>query len=360
MGVASEHIRKYPMRGHGFARFLAVISLVLLVPFSAASQVQTTTADGATLPRTPDGKPDLQGVWTSGTLTDLERPEEYAGREFLSDEDVAAIERAAAEEKAVSLSQDYVEPTDPVTGAPLAQSGVGTYNPQYFDGGTRIAPSKRTSLIVDPPDGRIPYREETHRHQRVYGAPPYDSHVDLDTGERCLGDGPLETLWFGYNPNHQIIQSADHVVILHEMFRERRIIPIDAGAHIDADIRQWNGDLRGHWEGDTLVVESTNFVNKWKDYRFNEVWRAPSATLQLVERFTRLDYEMMVYEVTITDPAKFTRPWTVETYLTTNQAAAGVSQGPVYEFACHEGNYGGRNILSGARAAETVMSNESR
>ena len=359
------------MRGHGFARFLAVIALVLLVPFLAASQAQTAAADGATVPRTPDGKPDLQGVWTSGTLTDLERPEKYTGREFLSDEDVAALEREAAEEKAVALSQAYVEPTDPTTGAPLAQSGVGTYNPQYFDGvgtynpqyfdgGTRVAPSRRTSLIVDPPDGRIPYREETHRYQRVYGAPPYDSHVDLDTGERCLGDGPLETLWFGYNPNHQIIQSADHVVILHEMFRERRIIPIDAGAHVDADIQQWNGDIRGHWEGDTLVVESTNFVDKWQDYRFNEVWRAPSDTLTLVERFTRIDDEMMVYEVTITDPAKFTRPWTVETYLTTNQAAAGVSEGPVYEFACHEGNYGGRNILSGARAVDNVASTESR
>ena len=159
-------------------------------------------------------------------------------------------------------------------------------------------------------------------------------------------------LWFGYNPNHQIVQTANHVVILHEMFRERRIIPIDAGPHVDVDIRQWNGDLRGRWEGDTLVVESTNFSDRWRDDRFNNVWRAPSDTLHLVERFTRLDADMMLYEVTITDPAKFASPWTVETYLTTNQAAAGVTQGPIYEFACHEGNYGGRNILSGARAAE--------
>ena len=343
----------------GLARCLAVIALVFLLPLPAASQAHTATVDDATVPRTPDGKPDLQGVWTSGTLTDLERPEEYAGRAFLTDEDVAALEKDAAEEKAISLSQDFVEVTDS-NGAPLAQDGVGTYNPQYFDGGTRIAPSKRTSLIVDPPDGRIPYLEGTHRYQRKYGAPPYNSHVDLDTGERCLGDGPLETLWFGYNPNHQIVQTVDHVVILHEMFRERRIIPVDAGAHVDADIRQWNGDLRGRWEGDTLVVESTNFSDRWRDDRFNEVWRAPSNTLNLVERFTRLDAEMMLYQVTITDPAKFSSPWTVETYLTTNQAAAGVSQGPIYEFACHEGNYGGRNILSGARAAERVTNTESR
>ena len=348
------------MKGRIFAGFLAVISLVLLLPLPAASQAQTPTPD-ATAPRTPAGRPDLQGVWTSGTLTRLERPEKYAGQAFLSEEDVAALEREAATRKAFSLSQEFVDDTDPVTGRPLTQIqpgqqfGVGTYSPQYFDGGTRIAPSGRTSLIVDPPDGRIPYLQATHRYQREYGAPPYDSHVDLDTGERCLGDGPLETLWFGYNPNHQIVQTANHVVILHEMYRERRIIPIDAGAHVDADIRQWNGDIRGHWEGATLVVESTNFVDRWQDYRFNEVWRAPSDTLHLVERFTRLDAEMMVYQVTITDPAKFASPWTVETYLTTNQAAAGVTQGPIYEFACHEGNYGARNILTGARATEGVV-----
>lgn len=348
------------MQGQGFARSLAVIALVSLLPLSAAGQAQTTTSEDAVVPRTPAGRPDLQGVWTSGTLTRLERPEKYADQAFLTEEDVAALEREAAANKQYSLSQEFVEPTDPATGAPIAQGGVGTYNPQYFDGGTRIAPSRRTSLIVDPPDGRIPYLAETHRYQRVYGAPPYDSHLDLDTGERCLGDGPLETLWFGYNPNHQIVQTENHVVILHEMFRERRIIPIDAGTHIDAAIRQWNGDLRGRWEGDTLVVESTNFADRWQDERFNEIWRAPSDTLHLVERFTRLDAEMMLYQVTITDPAKFARPWTVETYLTTNQAAAGVSQGPIYEFACHEGNYGGRNILRGARVAETAARTDSR
>ena len=348
------------------ARSLAVIALVSLLPFPAVSQAQTAQADNAAVPRTPDGKPDLQGVWTSGTLTDLERPEKYADQAFLTQEDVATLEREAAQQKAVSLSQDFVPRLDPATGRPLdqiqpgQQFGVGTYNPQYFDGGTRMAPSRRTSLIVDPPDGRIPYRAETHRYEREYGAPPYDSYVDLDTGERCLGDGPLETLWFGYNPNHQIVQTADHVVILHEMFRERRIIPIDAGPHVDADIHQWNGDIRGRWEGDTLVVESTNFSDRWKEDRFNEIWRAPSDTLHLVERFTRLDGDMMLYKVTITDPAKFASPWTVETYLTTDQAAAGVSQGPIYEFACHEGNYGGRNILSGARAAERVTNTESR
>ena len=340
----------------------AIAAVILGLSIGAANG-QAPEADP---PRTAWGAPDLQGVWTSGTLTDLERPEEYAGQAFLSEEDVAALEREAAERKAVSLSQDFVPRLDPVTGRPLSQIqpgqqfGVGTYNPQYVDWGTRTYPSRRTSLIVDPPDGRIPYKQEALATQRAYGAPPYDSHVDLDTGERCLGDGPLEMIWLGYNPNHQIVQTASHVVILHEMYRERRIVPVDAGPHVGADIRQWNGDMRGRWEGDTLVVESKNFVDRWRDYRFNEVWRAPSDTLQLVERFTRLDADTLLYRVTVTDTARFTSPWTVEMYLTTDQAAAGVSQGPIYEFACHEGNYGGRNILSGARAVDKVASTESR
>jgi hypothetical protein len=129
---------------------------------------------------------------------------------------------------------------------------------------------------------------------------------------------------------------------------------------VDADIRQWNGDIRGHWEGDTLVVESRNFPDRWREDRFNEIWRGPSDTLNLVERFTRIDNENIEYTVTITDPARFESPWTVETFLTTNQAAAGVSQGPIYEFACHEGNYGGRNILSGARVSERATNTETR
>ena len=274
-------------------------------------------------------------------MTRLERPAEYAGQAFLAEEDVATLERAAAER------QFAPRPVDPKTGTPLTQDGVGDYNPEWFDSGITILPSRRTSLIVDPPDGRIPYTQEALRHQRRYGTGPYDSYLDLDTGERCLGDGALEMIWLGYNPNHQIVQTTDHVVILHEMFHERRIIPLDGGPHVDAGIRQWNGNLRGRWEGDTLVVESTNFVDRWRDYRFNAVWRAPSQTLHLVERFTRLDAETMVYRVTITDPARFTSPWIVETYLTTNQAARGVTTGPMYEYACHEGNYGGQNILTG-------------
>ena len=343
-------------RGLRAVRFGSIACLVIGFGVSLAyGQAQDTDS-----PRTPWGAPDLQGVWTSGTQISLERPERYAGQEFLSEEDAAALQQSAVQQKQQDLSQNFTPNVDPVTGRPLdqiqpgQQFGVGTYNPQYFDGGTWIYPTRRTSLVVEPSDGRIPSRQETLRYQREYGAPPYDSHLDLDTGERCLGDGPLEMIWLGYNPNHQIVQTADHLVILHEMYRERRIIPIDAGPHVDSDIRQWNGDLRGRWEGDTLVVESTNFVDKWKDYRFNEIWRGASETLQLVERFSRVDDKTMLYRVTVTDPVRFTSPWTVEMYLTTDQAAAGTTTGPIYEFACHEGNYGGANILSGARAEDAA------
>jgi hypothetical protein len=279
-------------------------------------------------------------------LTPLERPKEYAGREFLTEEEVLRLETAAA------TKQFAPRPTDPATGKPLTQGGVGDYNPEWFDSGIKVLPSRRTSLIVDPPDGRIPYRDDVRKYQREYGQGPYDSFLDLDTGERCLGDGAAEAIWFGYNPNHQIFQSQDAVVIVHEMFHERRIIPLDGRPHVGDAIRQWNGDARARWEGDTLVVETTNFADVWRDYRWDNLWRAISPTLRLEERFRRVDQESMEYRVTITDPARFTRPWTVETALTTNQAGRGVTSGPLLEYACHEGNYGLANILRGARQAE--------
>tara|TARA_Y100000758_G_scaffold46818_1_gene30091 strand:- start:189 stop:746 length:558 start_codon:yes stop_codon:yes gene_type:complete len=158
-------------------------------------------------------------------------------------------------------------------------------------------------------------------------------------------------VWLGYNPNHQIIQTPDHMVVLHEMFRDRRIVPLDGRPH--GSLRQWNGDIRGWWEGDTLVVESTHFVDRTDD-RWAATWRMPTDTMQLVERFTRLDSDTLEYEFTVTDPAKFVRPWSVRIPLTTNQAARGVTQGPLYEYACHEENYSLANVLSGARAEDAV------
>mgnify|MGYP000206291211 CR=1 FL=1 len=168
--------------------------------------------------------------------------------------------------------------------------------------------------------------------------------------DRCISYG-VPNLLAGYNSYFQIFQSADHVVVMQELIHDARVIPIDDSPHLDATVRQLHGDSRGHWDGDTLVVETTHFVDK-SHYRWADAWRMPTETLHLVERFTRLDPETLEYEFRVTDPAKFVRPWSVRIPLTTNQAARGVTQGPLYEYACHEGNYSLVNVLSGARAGE--------
>ena len=315
---------------------LAAIAVIGIVPPTAAGQT----------PRTAWGHPDLQGTWTGSTLTPLERPADLAGKTVLTPEEAVALEKRA--------DQDRFTETIPKDGDP------GTYNQVWFDPGTRLVPDRRTALIVDPPDGQIPYtpgmrdRERRQVIYRVSGA--RNSWVDVDTGERCLTDG-VPMFWLGYNPNHQILQTPDYVVILHEMFRDRRIIPLDERPH--GILPQWNGDMRGHWEGDTLVVESTHFANR-KDDRWAATWRMPTDTMHLVERFTRIDASTLEYEFTLTDPAKFTRPWSVRIPLTTNQAARGVTQGPLYEYACHEGNYSIVNVLSGARAEERAARGASK
>ena len=313
----------------------SVLFIVAVVAWSLSDSVVAQS----TL-RTPWGAPDLQGVWTGSTMTPLERRPEHAGKDVLTEEEAAALERRADESRFVER-----EPSD---GDP------GTYNQIWFDPGTRIVSDRRTALITAPSDGQVPYtsamaeRERLQVAYRVNGQ--RDSWVDVDTGERCMTDG-VPMFWLGYNPNHQIVQTPDHVVILHEMFRDRRIIPITDQPH--ASVRQWNGDIRGHWDGDTLVVESTHFVDGTSD-RWAATWRMPTQTMHLVERFTRSDRDTLQYEFTLTDPAKFTEPWSVRIPLTTNQASRGVTEGPLYEYACHEGNYSLMNVLSGARAEERM------
>ena len=313
---------------------LAVSVVALLFPLPVTGQESQL--------RTSWGDPNLEGVWTGSTLTPVERPLELAGKDLLTEEEVAALEREADQDRLVERAPRDNDP--------------GTYNQIWFDPGTRVVGDRRTSLIVDPPDGRIPYLPEMRERQRLQRdyrvAGQRNSWVDVDTGERCMTDG-LPMLWLGYNPNHQIVQTPDHVVILHEMFRDRRIIPLNGRPH--ADVRQWNGDIRGWWENDTLVVETTNFVDK-TPYRWANAWRMPTETMKVVERFTRIDAKTLGYELTIEDPAKFTRPWTISNPLTTDQASRGVTQGPLYEYACHEGNYSLQNVLSGARAEERPTS----
>ena len=319
------------------ASVAAVLAAVLGVAVSAQEA-----------PRTAWGDPDLQGIWVGSTLTPLERPPEYESREFLSEEEVAALENAARvhEERLLARPAERAPAGGDVDYRPDGSLG---YDAFWLDEGTTWQASGRTSLIVDPPNGRIPYTPTARDHERPYATGPWDSHIDLDTGERCFGDG-LPQIWFGDNPNHQIFQTPTHVVILHEMYHVRRIIPIDGRPR--TGIPRWDGEPRGRWDGSTLVVESRHFPDRSQD-RFRHIWRAPSASLQVVERFTRVDADTIDYEATITDPVRFARPWTVRFTMSSDQAGRGVAPGRLFEYACHEGNYAIVNVLRGARVQET-------
>ena len=316
------------------------VAVVLGVVALSAVTVSAQTPAG-TAPRTAWGVPDLHGVWTGSSLTPLERPRDLEGRQFLTAEETAALEARAADRR---------------IDAPPRAGDPGTYNQFWFDPSSTVIPGGRTSLIVDPPDGRVPFTESGRERNRVssahYGVGKRDSYVDLDTGERCLTDG-LPLRYSGYNANYQIFQTPDHVAILGEMFRDLRIIPLDGRPH--ASIPQWLGDGRGRWAGDTLVVETRSFADKAHFWWVN-AWRATRPNLRLVERFTRVDAETLEYEFSMEDRAMFTRPWTARIPLTTNQASRGVTVGPLYEYACHEGNHGLRNTLAGARFEERAAS----
>jgi hypothetical protein len=283
---------------------------------------------GWTPPRTPWGDPDLQGQWNNQTSTPLERPlaGALAGRETISEEE--------AEEFEQSQRQAFDEP--PRTGDP------GTYNAFWRDEGK---PLTRTSLIVDPPDGRIPpytaqadKRLAVEREERSRRGPA-DSYTDLSLWTRCISRG-----WNGigswYSSNYQIFQSPGYVVVFQELIHEPRIIPLDGRPHLPAGVSQWLGDSRGRWEGDTLVVETTNF-----DPRTN--FRGARETLRLIERFTPRDQDNLDYEFTIDDPHTFTRPWTVSRPM--RRQKDGIT---IFEYACHEGNYAMEGILRGARMEE--------
>ena len=321
------------------AAVVTVAAVLLLVSLGAAGQAQTAETDVLTQPHTPWGDPDLQGIWTNATITPLQRPRELAGKEVLTEEEATALEAVTAERR--------------VDGPPRA-GDPGTYNRHWFDQGTKVVGTRRTSLIVDPPDGRIPWPPEA-QHATVNRDPGrgrdyWNSYTDLDTGERCLTDG-LPFVPYAYNNNYQILQTPGYVAILHEMFRERRIISLNEDPHVHQNIGQWFGDSRAHWEGNTLVVETTNFNDRTSD-RWAGYWRAPRPTLHLVERFTRLNAETIDYQFTVTDPTTFTRPWTAAAPMKADQAAMGATVGQLHEYACHEGNYAMVNVLSGARVQE--------
>ena len=317
----------------------AAVAATWLATASAAGQPQSAAT--WTMPRTSWGAPELQGIWTNATLTPMERPETLEAAAVLTAEQAAEFEVQSAENLRVNDRR--------IPGV------VGAYNQFWMDAGTTVVESLRTSLVVDPPDGRIPWsaagRARLESDSGRYGVGPFDSWVDADTGERCLTDGlPLVPLQ-GYNMNTHILQAPGWVAILNEMFHEYRIVPVDGRTPVAPAIGQWLGGGNGRWEGDTLVVESTRFADRGH-YLWRATWRAARPTLHLVERFTRVDEQTIDYEFTMTDPEMFTRPWTALVPMTTDHASRGVTSGPMYEYACHEGNYGLMNMLRGARAQE--------
>jgi hypothetical protein len=304
-------------------RLAMVAAAVVAVPLSAQSP---------TRPR--DGHPDLQGTWNFSSLTPLERPAQFADKPVLTDEEAAAFERETLERTNADRRRDTAE-------AEVAQA----YNNAWYDRGTKVVGTKRSSLIIDPPDGRMPpltasgQADAAARAEARRGRGPADGPEDRSLAERCLLFNAGPPLLPGpYNNNLRIVQTRDYVVIANEMIHDARIVPLDGRPHLAAGIRRWQGDPRGRWDGDTLVVETTNFSDRTR-------FRGSDTQLRLVERFRRIDAKTLDYQFTVDDPSVFSRPWTVSLPMTP-------SDGPIYEYACHEGNYAMTGILRGARAQE--------
>ena len=302
-----------------------LIAMGLLAPLTPAAQNA----------RTPDGHPDLQGVWDFRTITPLERPDALADQAVLTDEEAATFEQETYRRQ----NRDLIDPEK--GGAnypPESQGGVVPYNEFWYDRGRRVVESRRTSLIVDPSDGRIPYINNARPGRRGAGrGRGSDTWTDRSLWERCLSR-ELPRMSGAYNNNLQIFQAADYVVILNEMVHESRIIPLDGSAHLEANIRQLQGDSRGHWEGETLVVDTINFTGKTN-------FRGSRENLHLVERFTRADDDTLLYEFTVEDSSAWQQPWTGAFDMARIDSQ-------MYEYACHEANRGMTGLLAGARVQE--------
>jgi hypothetical protein len=301
-------------------------ALIFILGFSSQTFAQSKTFD----------RRDLQGTWTNATITPFERPAEFANKEFLTEQEVKALESRTADNN--------------VDKAP--QTGdVGTYNRFWFDSGTKVVGSRRTSLVVEPKDGKVPLKSEAEAKRDFNAAHIEDSYEHMSVWDRCITRGvPAGIFPAGYNNAYQITQIPGYVVILYEMIHEARIVPLDGRPHLPSTVKLWNGDSRARWDGDTLVIDTTNYNSKG--------WIATSAAtgrikgipqseaLHVVERFTRVDRDTINYEVTIDDPNMYTQPWKV---------AMPLSRDPgyqIFEYACQEGNQAVGNILSGGRAAE--------
>ena len=316
------------------ARLQVVSIAVPLALIAAVSHAQ--------VPRTSWGDPDLQGRWSNATLTPLQRPAALADKAFFTPEEAEAYvqERLIAGNADLSLEEDR------------AAGNVGSYNHAWTDRGNDIVPTLRTSLVIDPADGRVPpFTPEAQReHERnlAYAKMhPADTPADRYLTERCIvfGGGAAPMLPEPYNNNYYIVQTPDYVTIMAELNHEVRIIPLDGRPHFPNHVRQWVGDSRGRWEGDTLVVETTNQRSNRHFYGVQMLDSVMSESFRVREEFTRTGADQIRYRATVHDPEVFTAPWTVEIFMHPQE-------GPLVEFACHEGNYGLRGLLSAAREDE--------
>ena len=307
--------------------------LAVMLTLCLSSLISPTLVAGQSTPQTPWGDPDLQGTWSNSTTTPMERPVDLEGREFLTEEERA--ERNPDSGFSTEIPSEIM-PT-------------GAYNDFWLEQGEL---STQTSLIVDPPDGRYPAltpeAERRRREQRgSFANGGFSSWEDFSTYDRCLTRGMPGAMSPGfYNHNYQIFQTPDHVVILVEMIHDARIIPLGGRASLSQEAEQWLGDSRGRWEGDTLVIETTHFNGKHD--QIGRPLLSSGEHLTLVERLTRNQPETLLYEYTVTDPTIWVKPWTAQHPMKKNPDL-------LYEFACHEGNYGLYGILAGSRAQEEAL-----
>ena len=317
----------------------AIATMLVLGVAPAAAQTAA--------PRTPWGQPDLQGIWDFRTITPMERPEDLADRAFLTEEEAVGFEQEAVDRN-LALAVRDAERTEAAEQVDSRDDGSpGFYNNFWLDRGTSTVSTRRTSLIIDPPDGRIPALTATGQQmadeRRAYREEhPADSWLDRSTSDRCLlgfNAGPPITPG-GYNQNLQLLQTPDHVVLVTEMVHTTRVVPLDGRPPLNDGLRQWSGNSHGHWEGETLVVETSQFVPARR-------WRGSTPNMKLVERFTRVDADTLEYEFTVTDPETWTSPWTASVPMRRTDV-------PMYEYACHEGNYAMDGILGGARELENA------
>ena len=328
-------------------RAFTLSATVMAVTAVGAGGVVPAAAQSAA-PRTAWGKPDLQGIWDFRTITPLQRPEDLADRTFLTED-----EAASREQEVVNRNQRLLDAPPRRT---VRSQDVGAYNNFWMDRGTTVVTTRRTSLIIDPPNGRLPPMTDAGRGRTGDGRGSFasklpESYLDLHAADRCIlgfNAGPPITP-AGYNQNMQLFQTSDYVVILNEMVHNARLIPLDGRPRLDDGIPQWSGDSRGHWEGDTLVIETTTFNDQrqWRGPPSLGLGAATSQNMKVVERLTRVDADTLEYRFTVIDPETWTSSWTASVPMRRTDQL-------MYEFACHEGNYGLTNMLAGARAEEAA------